>query len=152
MQIYDIKSNIQYDEIITMQKTYQMRIYDMIYDASLECNTTLNIMWYYRQKKQLFQRKLLGELSKKCEVEAQQLSKKNNLPFLILNYNYVLSNEINKCIGENSSDVNYIKNNKKYSNKYDKKNGNRNIYKNIEYTKKNKLKYNNFDNQIYGTI
>lgn len=133
MQIYDIKFDIQYDEIITTQKTYQMRIYDMIYDASLECNTTLDIMWYHRQKKQLMQRKLLEELSKKCEIEAQQLSK-NNFSNLFFNYNYV-QNETNKYTRKCPSNVSYIKNDNKNSNKNSNKKS-KNRYKKIEYTKK----------------
>lgn len=118
MQIYDTNYDIHYDEVTT-QKTYQMYMYDMIYEASLECNTSLDIMWYYRQKKQLMQRELLREKSKKCELEVLKLLNNNLIP-TFSNGNNFIPNETTKYIRDNFINMyynaNYNSNGYKYIN------------------------------------
>lgn len=62
MQIYDI-SNYSFDEIVSEPKTFQMLMYDMIYDAANECNVSMDIMWYHMQNKRNTQRKILRQKS-----------------------------------------------------------------------------------------
>ena len=49
-------------------KTFELYMYDIIYEAALECNSSLELMWNHRQKKQTEQRRLLRQLSMHCEL------------------------------------------------------------------------------------
>lgn len=82
MQIYNI-SDYTFDEIVFEPKSYKMRMYDMIYDAALECNVSIDVMWFHMQKKQNTQRELLRQKSTSLELkQSENINPKQIVSFI----------------------------------------------------------------------